>query len=214
MTRKNALVPRIENRIFLVRGQKVLLDRDLAALYAVPVKALNQAVKRNKKRFPQDFVFGLTAKENRNLKSQIVTSTGSHGGRRTMPYAFTEHGAIMAASILNSPRAIEMSIFVVRAFLRLRETLASHKALAAKFAELEQRLETHDKAIGDIIDAIRALMTPLVKTSPADRLSSRRCPPGSKCWHRQVHVVERNRESPPHQPARPLSGVPSPDQRK
>ncbi len=175
MTRKNALVsstvPGIENRIFLVRGQKVLLDRDLAALYAVPVKALNQAVKRNKKRFPQDFVFGLTAKENRNLKSQIVTSTGSHGGRRTMPYAFTEHGAIMAASILNSPRAIEMSIFVVRAFLRLRETLASHKALAAKFAELEQRLETHDKAIGDIIDAIRALMTPSLK--PARQIGFR-----------------------------------------
>ena len=148
----------------------------------VPVKALNQAVKRNKKRFPQDFVFGLTAKENRNLKSQIVTSTGSHGGRRTMPYAFTEHGAIMAASILNSPRAIEMSIFVVRAFLRLRETLASHKALAAKFAELEQRLETHDKAIGDIIDAIRALMTPLVKTCQANRLPSRRGFQGRRCW--------------------------------
>jgi hypothetical protein len=164
MTRKNALVPstvpRIENRIFLVRGQKVLLDDDLAALYAVKVRALNQAVKRNKRRFPADFVFRLTAKENRNLKSQIVTTSGSHGGRRTVPYAFTEHGAFMAASVLNSPRAVEMSVFVVRAFVRLRDTLASHKALAAKFAELEQRLETHDKTIGEIIDAIRALVTP------------------------------------------------------
>jgi hypothetical protein len=164
MTRKNALVPstvpRIENRIFLVRGQKVLLDDDLAALYDVEVRVLNQAVKRNKKRFPSDFVFRLTAKENRNLKSQIVTTSSSHGGRRTLPYAFTEHGAIMAASVLNSPRAVEMSVFVVRAFVRLRDTLASHKALAAKFAELEQRLETHDKTIGEIIDAIRALVTP------------------------------------------------------
>jgi len=164
MTRKSALVPstvpRIENRIFLVRGQKVLLDDDLAALYDVEVRVLNQAVKRNKKRFPSDFVFRLTAKENRNLKSQIVTTSSSHGGRRTLPYAFTEHGAFMAASVLNSPRAVEMSVFVVRAFVRLRDTLASHKALAAKFAELEQRLETHDKTIGEIIDAIRALVTP------------------------------------------------------
>lgn len=160
MTRKNALVPGIEHRIFLVRGQKVLLDHDLAALYAVKVKALNQAVKRNKKRFPPDFAFQLNATENEELKSQFVTTNSRRGGRRTIPYAFTEHGAIMAAGILNSPRAIEMSIFVVRAFLRLRETLASHKALASKFAELEQRLETHDKAIGEIIDAIRALMAP------------------------------------------------------
>jgi len=164
MTRKNALarsaVPRIENRIFLIRGQKVLLDDDLAALYSVEVRVLNQAVKRNKRRFPSDFVFRLTAKENRNLKSQIVTASSSHGGRRTLPYVFTEHGAIMAASILNSPRAIEMSVFVVRAFVRLRDTLTSHKALAARFAQLEQRLETHDKTIGEIIDAIRALMAP------------------------------------------------------
>jgi hypothetical protein len=160
MTSESALVPRIENRIFLVRGQKVLIDYDLAALYAVEVRALNQAVKRNKKRFPSDFIFQLTVKENEELKSQTVTSKSSRGGRRHLPYAFTEHGAIMAASVLNSPRAVEMSVFVVRAFVRLREALASHKALAAKFAELEQRLETHDKAIGEIIDAIRALMTP------------------------------------------------------
>ena len=169
MIRKKFLVPntvpRIENRIFLVRGQKVLLDDDLATLYDVEVRALNQAVKRNKRRFPSDFVFRLTARESQNLKSQFVTASSDHGGRRTVPYAFTEHGAIMAASILNSPRAIEMSVFVVRAFLRLREALTSHKALAAKFAELEQRLETHDKTIGGIIDAIRALMAPPEKPS-------------------------------------------------
>jgi hypothetical protein len=175
MTRKNTLVPntvhRIENRILLVRGQKVLLDDDLAALYNVEVRALNQAVKRNKRRFPSDFVFQLTGKENRNLKSQFVTANTGRGGRRTSPYAFTEYGAIMAASILNSPRAIEMSVFVVRAFVRLRDTLASHKALASKFAELEQRLETHDKTIGEIIDAIRALMAPPEK--PARQIGFR-----------------------------------------
>jgi hypothetical protein len=103
MTWESALVPSIENRIFLVRGQKVLIDDDLAALYAVEVRALNQAVKRNKKRFPSDFVFRLTAKENEALKSQTVTSKSSRGGRRYTPYAFTEHGAIMATSVLNSP---------------------------------------------------------------------------------------------------------------
>jgi hypothetical protein len=164
MPSESVLIPSIENRIFLVRGQKVLIDHDLAALYAVEVRALNQAVKRNKARFPSDFIFRLTVKESEELKSQTVISKGSRGGRRYSPYAFTEHGAIMAASVLNSPRAVEMSVFVVRAFVRLRETLASHKALAAKFAELEQRLETHDKAIGEIIDAIRALMTPREKS--------------------------------------------------
>jgi hypothetical protein len=160
MTRNDALVPGIETRIFLIRGQKVLLDDDLAALYAVKVKALNQAVKRNKKRFPRDFVFQINAAENKELKSQIVTTNSRRGGRRTLPYAFTEHGAIMAASVLNSRRAVEMSIFVVRAFPRLRETLASHKALAARFTELERRLETHDETIKEVIDAIRALMAP------------------------------------------------------
>lgn len=135
MKRKSVLVPvPVETQILLVRGQKVLLDSDLAALYGVEVRALNQAVKRNGERFPPDFVFQLTAKENRSLRSQIVMSKGRRGGRRYFPYAFTEHGAVMAASVLNSPRAVEMSIFVVRAFVRLRETLATHKALAVKLA--------------------------------------------------------------------------------
>lgn len=138
----------------------MLLDRDLAALYGVEVRALNQAVKRNEQRFPSDFVFQLTAEENEVLKSQTVMSKGGRGGRRSAPYAFTEHGAIMAASVLNSPRAVQMSIFVVRAFLRLREMLAKNKALAAKLAELEQRLETSDKKIDEIIRAIRVLTMP------------------------------------------------------
>ena len=161
MTSESALASySIENRIHLVRGQKVLLDAGLAALDGVEVKALNQAVKRNDERFPPDFVFQLTAEENEALRSQTVTSKSSRGGRRYAPYAFAEHGAIMAASVLNSPRAGEMSIFVVRAFLRLRETLATHKALAAKLAELELRLETTDHKIVEIIQAIHALAMP------------------------------------------------------
>ncbi len=150
----------IESQILLVRSQKVLLDSDLAALYGVEVRALNQAVKRNEKRFPADFAFRLTAKEGESLRSQIVISKGSRGGRRYLPYVFTEHGAIMAASVLNSTRAVEMSIFVVRAFVHLRETLRAHRALAAKLVELEQRLEAHDASIEEIIDAIRALRDP------------------------------------------------------
>jgi hypothetical protein len=161
MTGKRALVPKpIENQIRLVRGQKVPLDSDLAVLYGVEVRALNQAVKRNEGRFPRDFVFQLTAKESEVLRSQTVISNSSRGGRRYLPNAFTEHGAIMAASVLNSPRAVEMSIFVVRAFVRLRETLASHKVIAAKFAQLERRLETYEEAIEEIIDAIHALTKP------------------------------------------------------
>lgn len=161
MPRQRAIAPKpIEKQILLVRGQRVLLDSDLAALYGVEVRALNQAVKRSSDRFPPDFVFQLNAKENAILRSQIVISRDSHGGRRYLPFVFTEHGAIMAASVLNSRRAVEMSVFVVRAFVHLRETLARHKALAVKLTELERRLETHDVAIEEIFDAIRALMTP------------------------------------------------------
>ncbi len=172
MSRASALPPiPIENQIFLARRQKVLLDADLAALYGVEVRALNQAVKRNIARFPSDFVFQLTAKDVQTLRSQTVISNASRGGRRYAPYAFTEHGAIMAASVLNSPRAVEMSIFVVRAFLHLRETLATHKALAAKLAALEHRLETHDHTIDEIINAIRKLAMPPEK--PVRRIGFR-----------------------------------------
>jgi hypothetical protein len=172
MTSEKALAQNsIDHQIVLVRGQKVLLDSDLAALYAVEPRALNQAVKRNEERFPPDFVFQLTAEEHEALRSQTVTSKSSRGGRRYAPYAFTEHGAIMAASVLNSPRAVEMSIYVVRAFLRLREALATHKALAAKLAELEQRLETTDHKIVEIIEAIHMLAMPPDK--PARRIGFR-----------------------------------------
>ncbi|MFY9748510.1 MAG: ORF6N domain-containing protein [Acidobacteriaceae bacterium] len=172
MPRKTALAQKpIETQIFLVRGQKVLLDSDLAALYRVEVRALNQAIKRNDDRFPPDFVFQLTPKENDTLRSHFVISNPGVGGRRYLPYAFTEHGAIMAASVLNSPRAVEMSIFVVRAFVRLRETLTTHKALASKLIQLEQKFETHDKTIVGIIKAIRALMTPPQK--PARQIGFR-----------------------------------------
>jgi chaperonin cofactor prefoldin len=160
MPKTKALAIPVESRIFVLRKQKVILDRDLAELYGVTVKRLNQQVQRNQERFPADFVFQLTAKEDEILRLQIATSSSGHGGRRHLPYAFTEHGAIMAATVLNSPKAVEMSVFVVRAFVRLREMLAKNRQLASKINELEQRLETHDSAIQELIDAIKELMTP------------------------------------------------------
>lgn len=160
MPKTKALTIPVESRILVLRQQKVILDSDLAELYGVPVRQLNQAVKRNLERFPADFMFQLTAKEDLILRSQIVTSSSGYGGRRYLPYAFTEHGAIMAATVLNSPKAVEMSVFVVRAFVRLREMLGNNRQLASKINELEQRLETHDSAIQELIDAIKEMMTP------------------------------------------------------
>ncbi len=130
------------------------------------VKRLNEQVKRNAERFPEDFTFRLTPEENKLLRSQIATSNGGRGGRRYLPFVFTEHGAITAASVLNSPRAAEMSIFVVRAFVRLRGILASNRELAAKVMELDRRLKTHDAAIHDLVAAIKRLMK-----SPSRRIS-------------------------------------------
>ena len=158
-----AIARHVNSRILLLRGQKVILDSDLATLYGVEVKHLNQQIKRNRKRFPEDFVFRVSAREVANLRSQIVTSSKEHGGRRYPPYAFTEHGAIMAASVLNSRRAIEMSIFVVRAFVSMREGITAHRQLAAKLAELEQRWENHDEKIEDLMLAIRQLMIRAVR---------------------------------------------------
>jgi hypothetical protein len=149
----------VQTLIHEIRGQRVILDSDLARIYGVAVKALNQAVKRNAARFPEDFAFQLTSTEWQSLRSQFVTSR-SHGGRRYLPYAFNEHGALMAANVLNSDRAVEMSVFVVRAFVKLRETLASHKELAAKIDELDRKVGSHDKAIVSIIAAIRQLTSP------------------------------------------------------
>jgi hypothetical protein len=138
-----------------------MLDADLAELYGVPTKRLNEQVKRNAERFPEDFMFHLTGEEVATLnRSQIETGSQKHRDPRFPPFAFTEHGAIMAASVLNSPRAVEMSVYVVRAFVRLREVLAGNKELATKFIELERRLNGHDQAIADILNAIRQLMSP------------------------------------------------------
>jgi phage regulator Rha-like protein len=165
----------VASRILILRHQRVILDRDLAELYGVPVRQLNQQVKRNRERFPADFMFRLTPKEDQILRSQIVISSEKHGGRRYPPYAFTEHGAIMAATVLNSKQAIEMSVFVVRAFVRMREMLAKNRQLAAKINELDRRLETHDTAIQDIIDAIKELMLP---EGPSKRKIGFQLPPG------------------------------------
>jgi ORF6N domain len=137
----------VESRILFIRSRKVLLDSDLAELYQVTVKRLNQQVKRNVERFPEDFMFRLTPEENKVLRSQIATSNRGRGGRRYLPFVFTEHGAIRAASVLNSPRAVEMSIFVVRAFVRLNEMLASNRELATKVMELDRPEDTRHSHI-------------------------------------------------------------------
>jgi len=157
---------RIAHSILLLRGQKVLLDADLAELYGVQTKVLVQAVKRNLERFPDDFMFQLTNQEFNVLRSQIVTSSSQSletlrwGGRRSAPYAFTEQGVAMLSSVLSSPQAIAVNIEVMRAFVRLREVLTGNKELAAKLGELERKLKGHDQAIAGILDAIRQLMAP------------------------------------------------------
>jgi phage regulator Rha-like protein len=158
--RRGAPVSLVQSRILFLRRQKVILDTDLAHLYGVSVKRLNQQTKRNRERFPSDFMFQLTSKEQESLRLQFATSNDKRGGRRYLPYAFTEHGAIMAATVLNSERAVLMSVFVVRAFVRLREMLATNRRLAEKVNELQSHLEAHDSTIQEIIEAIKELMTP------------------------------------------------------
>jgi len=156
--------PLIDNMILTIRGQKVILDRDLAALYGVPTFRFNEAVKRNRKRFPDDFMFQLTSEERAALTSQIAMSKIGRGGRRTLPYAFTEHGAVMAANILHSDKAIQMSVFVVRAFVKMRAMITTQKDLAGKLAALERsltsRLNIHERVISDIIQQIMSLLNP------------------------------------------------------
>lgn len=159
-----ALMPveNIARSILILRGHRVLLDAELAGLYGVTVKRLNQQVRRNLRRFPSDFMFQLATAEHSALKLQNATSKPGRGGRRSPPLAFTEHGAIMAATILNSERAVEMSIYVVRAFVQLRDLLSSNKELARRLDELEARiarkLATHDQAITGMLKTIRELM--------------------------------------------------------
>lgn len=165
------MVRRIRNTIIEIRGEKVILDSDLAALYGVTTRALNQAVQRNISRFPADFAFRLESQEVANLKSQCVTSssgqtrsqsvTGTiHGGRRKLPFAFTEHGALMVANILRSPRAAEMSVFIVRAFVKMRGTLISQYEMASRLEQIEKILLVHDAQLKDLFETIRPLLLP------------------------------------------------------
>ena len=160
-TRTPSSIERIEARIYVIRGQKIMLDSDLADLYGVTTKRFNEQVRRNRQRFPSDFMFQITNQEDSVLRSQFATSNrpGS-GGRRYRPFVFTEHGAIMAATILNTSKATELAVFVVRAFSRLREMVASSKELSKKLEELERRVTNHDAAITGIVKAIRELATP------------------------------------------------------
>ncbi len=157
----------VQTRILAVRGQRVMLDADLAALYGVPTKALVQAVKRNRSRFPADFMFQLTAPEQLGLRSQLVTSN-ARGGRRTSPYVFTEQGVAMLSSVLRSQRAVQVNIEIMRAFVRLRASQADHADLAHRLDELESRYDRQFKAV---FDALRALMAP--PGQPAKRIGFR-----------------------------------------
>ncbi len=168
----------LEPLILVIRNQRVILDTDLASLYGVTTKAFNQAVKRNGDRFPEDFAFQPTEAELKILRSQIVTSsseaiesttvtknrlqvvTSSHGGRRYRPWAFTEHGAVMAANILHSERAVQMSVFVVRAFVRLREHIAANAAILKRLAEIDRTLLQHDTALLDLYEKLLPLLQP------------------------------------------------------
>ena len=211
-----AALPRVANaalvsvdliaaRIHVLRGQRVMLDSDLAALYEVPTKRFNEAVKRNVNRFPGDFMFQVTQAEWDALRSQSATSnTGAastesvepaeptRGGRRYLPYAFTEHGVAMAAMILSSERAVEVSVYVVRAFVQLRGLLAANEQLAAQLTALDkrlsQKLDTHDQAITGILNTLRALMQPPTQLEPA--------PPPK----RPIGFVHPDEKKPAHKP--------------
>jgi len=161
-------IANLQGAIHLIRGQRVMLDSDLAMIYGVTTKRLNEQLKRNRLRFPPDFAFQLTVQEFRNLKSRIATSSlrsqfgtsSSHGGKRKLPLVFTEHGALMLASVLNSEIAVQASVRVVRVFVRLREMVAANAQLAAKLQELERRLDSHDEGIANLFAALKQLLEP------------------------------------------------------
>jgi ORF6N domain len=171
---------RIQSRILVLRGQRVLLDADLAAIYEVPTKQPNQAVKRNLTRFPDDFMFQLapeeaeqvlrsrsqsvTLKAVKSNRSQIMTGSQKHRDPKNLPYAFTEHGAVQLSNVLRSERAVEMGIAVVRAFVQLRALMVNHKTLRTKLAELDARVGAHDEQLAALIEAIRALAVPVEPT--------------------------------------------------
>ncbi|OGQ81457.1 MAG: DNA-binding protein [Deltaproteobacteria bacterium RIFOXYA12_FULL_58_15] len=167
MTQSKALVPveRIQGSILLIRKQTVMLDADLAELYEVETKVLVRAVKRNQERFPDDFMFQLSKQEFENLRCHFGTSS-QWGGRRYPPYAFTEQGVAMLSSVLRSPRAVEVNIEIMRAFVRLRSMLTNQEVFGRKLAQLERKYESHDKQIKTVFDAIRQLIAPPTKQTP------------------------------------------------
>ncbi len=165
----NEIIPieAIQQKILMIRGHRVMLDTDLADLYGVTVKRLNEQVKRNFNRFPLDFMFRLNEKEYQSLRSQNATlKIGRGHHRKYLPYVFTEHGTIMLANVLSSPISVQASIQVVRAFVKLRQILSTHKELAYKLIELERKIEKHDEEICTIFEAIRQLMSPPEKNRP------------------------------------------------
>ena len=166
------IIKDVGSLIIRIRNQKVIVDRDLAEIYGVETRRLNEQVKRNPDRFPEDFMFQLTKKEAdfwARSRSQIaILKRGKN--IKYLPHAFTEHGTIMAANVLNSPQAVRMSVFVVRAFVKLREMLATHKELAHKLAELERKLQNHDESIRSLVVAIRQLMAPPEPEPPKKRI--------------------------------------------
>lgn len=173
MTKDKSLIPyeSIENKILIIRGQQVILDIHLAELFEVSPSKLNQSVQRNIDRFPPDFMFKLNFREAALSRSQFATlKRGTN--IKYLPHAFTEHGAIMAANVLRSKHAVKASIYVVRAFVKMKELISSHKELAAKIDELERNVATHDKAIVSLFDAIRKLMTPPPEKRKIDRVYS------------------------------------------
>ena len=170
-------VEAIQKRIFLLRGQKVMLDVDLAQLYGVTSGRLNEAVKRNRDRFPIDFMFQLTKPEFENLKSHIAISSSGWGGRRHPPFAFTEQGVAMLSSVLKSRRAVQVNITIMRTFVQLRELAATHKELATKLTELERKVAGHDGHIRSLFEAIRQLMNE--PTSPDRRIGFKVKSPGT-----------------------------------
>ena len=159
-----ALLPDLDNLILSLRDQKVILDADLAAIYGTPTSRFNEAVRRNLRRFPEDFMFRLTKEEwvkLKSLRSQIaILKPGRGRHRKYPPYAFTEHGALMAANILKSPRAVEMSVYVIRAFVKIRSMLSRNQDMAHRLAEIEKTLVGHDGALRDLYDKIRLLLVP------------------------------------------------------
>ena len=163
--------PDVQSLVLTVRGQRVMIDADLAIIYAVPLNRFNEAVKRNEDRFPIDFRFLLTREEVTNLKSQFAissledsdrqaVSSAKHGGRRKLPWAFTEHGCLMAATVLNSPRAVQMSLFIVRAFVQMREALAANATILKRLAEIDRTLLEHDDALRAIWHELQPLLLP------------------------------------------------------